>query len=1167
MASLSFLFARFFSAALVTLGRVDGSADLRPERCSVSRGSGWRSPAQRRLRRASGTARGRIGFSKVYRIGESLLLAAALVLGPITPALAQGGTAPSAASATLQGVVSDSNSGSGVGGVGVVLAGPASYHTATDSFGAFMISGVTPGIYSITASANGYGTQQITEYAVLAGQTYNVTVALQAENLSSLKTIATVSTRGRGDRGSFNVTPASQVSVGAQSFAEQGQSQVMQVLDELPGFYTAHESANNNPAAPGAASYANIRGAQTYETSSMIDGHAVARVGGGYRDQYLNPALFQDVEVVKGPGATVPTINYAIAGSVNFVTLEPTRVPVTTLSYGIDGYGSQTSYLRSTGSLGAGQRFSYAVVLAANGQNGAAENFQTAYPIGQWVNVTTTGAKTSTGGAPTSGSAYVDNSVSPVQPPAPSASNHGLNILNPATVNQNNYGETGLYACCANVMTFNNESAQLFKGRYKFSNVTNLTYTFMGTHGTTDEDGNHLWQANTYFDPTLNMTSATTAQVAAVNAASYPVAVGGQFVYDDNYLVPEQIRHQDEMMHQLDLRTTIGKNGTLLLRGFGMVTTNNATNGVDSPSSTVSTTAQVYGAFVPCYGATGLTGLNAAYGNNYTASCGGSGTNTNNPVIFNGQTETITYGPGPQQVPYCLNPAFQPGNPSAVAYYTSPTGTGTNGLNSKGVQTGVALNAGCNVGAPGYVGLKQTGISGCNNYTGPPNCAYFASNEKDRILGGTLEYFLNVGANVFTFAYDSTETKTDQFYYQNMPDIMPVPPGDHQILSTAMVRGNFALTPQLSAILSLYSNRYMFHISIDNGFSFQDTSSSHFDGRLGLTFRPDPNISFRASAGSSIAPPYIFGILSSGSHIPGAAPLPTFVNQGVNSYYTLTEAAPNLLPETAFGYDVGADFRIFDASTVLSIDTYLENIFNQYLISAGGSGFLDGTANDGTNGTFPLFVTGPTNVARARLMGLEFSLTRAPAVGFGYIMSGALQQAYPFDIPCFVYGLPVSTAGCLNPVGNLAEIPNINYLVPGGGTGVNTGQANVTGTARNSIPYSQGYGQFSYTTANGGRIWFGEQYYGNNNTYNQRAFSVASAGIVIPVPGNAPKARILFSVYNLFNAYPLDYVQQDQGDLIPTIAAQNPAKPTLEGLTNGLNIGPTRAALTLQVKL
>jgi hypothetical protein len=1086
----------------------------------------------------------------------SVLLAATFFCSSVSPAIAQ-----TPATATVQGTVSNAVTGAPVSGVSIALSGPGTYRATSNARGSFTLTGVTPGVYTIVASANGFVQQRITEYALLQGGTYTVSVAMQAIDINSLKTIASVTSSARG-RGTFNVSPASQVTIGSEAFAQQGQSQVMQVLDELPGFTTAHESANNNPAAPGAASYPNIRGAQTYETASMVDGHAVARVGGGYRSQYLNPALFQEVEVIKGPGASSPTINYAISGTVNFVTLEPTLKPATTLRYGIDSWGSQTFTLRSTGTAG---RLSYAAVYAVNGQNGYAQGYNTAYPLGQWVNVGTAGARTSAGGAPTGGFAYIDNNVSPVSPPAPTAANHGLNILNPATVNQNNYGETGLYACCASVSTYNNETAQLLKLRYKLSDATALTYTYLATHGTTDENGNHLWQADTFFNPTLNMNNASAAQLAGVNAAGYPVPVGGQFYYDDNYLAPQQLRHQDEPINQLDLRTAIGKNMTLLARGFSAVTTNIAGDGVTSPDSTVMTVAQVYGSFVPCYGATGLTGLNTAYGNNYGATCGGTGTNKNNPLVFTGQLEPITYGPGPQQVPYCLNPNFNAGNPSANAYYFSATGTGANGLNAKGQQTGVAsaaaLGMACNVGSPGYVGLKQTGITGCNNFTGPPNCAYFASNEKDRILGGTLEMLWNAGPNNYTVSYDANETKVAQFYYQNMPDIMPVPPGSKQSFISWMERANLSLSPKLNATLSLYQNKYLFHVSNDNGFSFQDTARSHFDERFGLTFQPNSRTALRFSMGSSIAPPYIFGILSSGSHIPGAAPLPTFVNQGANSYYTLSVAAPDLVPETAFGYNVGGDFRVFDGQTVFSIDAYSETIFNQYLIGAGGGGFLDGTTDDGTNGPWPLFITGPTNVSHARLSGLEFSLARQPGMGWGYIVSGALQHSYPYDIPCYVYGLPTSTVGCVNPSGNLAEIPGINFQVPGGGTGVNTGQSNVTGTARNATPYSQGYGELSYTTKNGTRFSFGEQYYGNNNTYNRPAFLVSSASIRLPIGGNIRNGEVQVSAYNLFNAYPNSFVAQDLGNLIPTVSGTNPARPTLLGLTNGLNLGPTRIAV------
>jgi hypothetical protein len=173
-------------------------------------------------------------------------------------------------------------------------------------------------------------------------------------------------------------------------------------------------------------------------------------------------------------------------------------------------------------------------------------------------------------------------------------------------------------------------------------------------------------------------------------------------------------------------------------------------------------------------------------------------------------------------------------------------------------------------------------------------------------------------------------------------------------------------------------------------------------------------------------------------------------------------------------------------------------------------------------------------------------------------LSAALQRSYPFDIPCYVYGLPATTAGCINPSGNLAEIPLINYLVPGGGTGVNTSQGNVTGTARNAIPYSQAYAELSFTSGGGTKYWFGDQYYGNNNTYNRPAFLVASAGLTYPLRGGLREGSIQLAAYNLFNAYPKGYTEQDLGILIPTIAGQNPARPTLAGLTNGLNIGPTR---------
>ena len=122
------------------------------------------------------------------------------------------------------------------------------------------------------------------------------------------------------------------------------------MLNETPGV-VASRSTDGNGASPASLVIPQIRGALPYETETLVDGHPVSVGADGYFSPlYLNPALLQDVEIAKGPGVEGTDINYAIGGSVNYRTLEPTRTFHATLNFGVDNFGGQTSFVRITGS-------------------------------------------------------------------------------------------------------------------------------------------------------------------------------------------------------------------------------------------------------------------------------------------------------------------------------------------------------------------------------------------------------------------------------------------------------------------------------------------------------------------------------------------------------------------------------------------------------------------------------------------------------------------------------------------------------------------------------------------------------------------------------------------------------------------------------------------------
>jgi outer membrane receptor protein involved in Fe transport len=323
---------------------------------------------------------------------------------------------------------------------------------------------------------------------------------------------------------------------------------------------------------------------------------------------------------------------------------------------------------------------------------------------------------------------------------------------------------------------------------------------------------------------------------------------------------------------------------------------------------------------------------------------------------------------------------------------------------------------------------------------------------------------------------------------------------------------------------------------------------------VGLTFRPNTGTSIRFSVGSSISPPF------AGAYTNGEVPLgffqPSCSGAGTASQFcTLSIPAPNLKAETAFGYDLGASFHVIDTATILDVDTYYEDLYNQFFNGASSelctvaicTAAYAGAAAGGTDtqGTAPLIVSQEQNVSNARYKGIEVSLHRDPAVGFGYVAQGNLQQGCPYNVSPVLYGNPVNGGA------NLAAVPCgvSNYIAPGDGTGVNSDGAAVTGIARNATPYAGAYGELAYHTLGGGVVAFGEEYYGNNNTYNISPFFVAHATLGFPVDG---KSNLLqFTGYNIFNADDNPFVTQEGG--IP-----EPLENGQYGLTNAFGIGPAK---------
>jgi outer membrane receptor protein involved in Fe transport len=441
--------------------------------------------------------------------------------------------------------------------------------------------------------------------------------------------------------------------------------------------------------------------------------------------------------------------------------------------------------------------------------------------------------------------------------------------------------------------------------------------------------------------------------------------------------------------------------------------------------------------------------------------------------------------------------------------------------------------------------------------------AYFNSSEEDRLRGYSFEFDHPVGdtGNTLSLAVDQTHSTTGSYSVGTFRvgslasgTTATVPPTSGQTFTTVLARGIWNVGPRLNVTLSNYFNTYLTHYSLNNGATFIDQHNSHYDGRLGLTYRVNPDISLRGAAGSAIAPPYI--ALYSKINTNPALVLPA------QQIATNTTANPSLRPETSFGYDFGGDYRFGPGKqTVFSLDLYYTNLWNQ-LIST--STFANGNVTlpsclagqtaancSGPPITVPLFSSGSTNLAQAAYSGIEFSLRRDPPLGLGYIIQGALMHATPVNVPATFYELPGGTTK----VRNLGVIAGPNYY--GGSQGV----------SNQPVPYSNGYGQISYRTANGAFVSFGETYYGDNNSLFLPAFLIANANAKVPLGTHGLALNV--NIDNLFNTYGNSYITEYQGIFQPYVsgAVTTGGVPLSGAQLNANTYGPRNVRVSVSYRL
>ncbi len=963
-------------------------------------------------------------MSRLSRVLCAVALVA-LAGGPLSmaPAFAQSATPPPTAPTTttqVSGTVSDT-AGAPIAGAAVTLRGAQVYTATSDAQGRYALQ-VAPGVYTATVTRSGFQSGSEQDVAVTASAPVSLNVQLVAPTLSTLRVIG--STRTSFSRSTFNASPASVNVINTQTFVDQGQPQVKNVLNQTPGLVISLPATSGNGAAPGAITFPNIRGGLSFETASLIDGHAIS-VGafGDYVSTFLSSFLLQSVEVVKGPGAAAPEVNYAIGGTVNYRTLDPTRTPSGYETFGVDSFGGTFSNFGYSNTVAKG-KLGFVVDYAVTGTPGPLDNFTSYTAVNNsWLinGQPLATAVTKNGTIPGTSQTYFNQSTSLVYAGLPTSSWY-----------------TG--------------KSELVKLRYSFSPATTFTASYLGSQTNTEQNGNHIYLEQTAFNP-----------AAAYNAVTGPAA--GFVQGEDNVFAPaHEYEINNEPIFQGEVRTTLGTNN-ILARAYSASISRLQYNGLQYASQPGFIPTQLYGTASVC--------------------------------------------------PVALVKAACPVAPVAQTY--------------TGQQAVLTVPA-----------------------------AYFNDSEEDRLHGYSLEVDHPFGdtGNLFSVALDTTKSVTGKY---NVATYVPggslaatVPPTSGQSFTTLLARYIANVGPRAQLTFSNYFNNYDTHYSQTNGATFTDQHKSHYDARLGGTYRVNPDTSLRFSLGSAIAPPYI-GLYSRVT----TAPL---IDRS-NNFATNTEANPNIRPETSFGYNFGGDVRLGpDKLTVFSGDVYYTNLFDQ-LIST--SQYANGTvtvptyqAGDATGkptgpaAAVPLTSSGSTNLARARYEGIELSLRRDPAVGFGYTVQGSLQKAMPIDVPLSFYANPGSNV----PVRNLGVISGVNFY--GGSQGV----------SNQSIPYSQGYGEIRFRSRNGGLLSFGETYYGSNNSLFQPAFFIANANARLSL-GHGYALNL--NVDNLFNTFGNDYITEYGGQFQPYItgAATTAGAPLAGALLNANTYGPRNVRLSLSKRI